>query len=177
MEAGIQPNGNSAMKIRLLTRDDWQIWKDIRLEALQNSPENFGSAYEEELNGSDAEFQEGLIKSNIFGAFIESKLAACAGFYCLTSLKTKHRGVIWGMYTRPEFRKRGVASALIQTVITHAKSRVSQLHLTCVTSNLGAIQFYKKQGFKIYGTEPCALKIDDSYFDEHLMVLDLTEQK
>ncbi len=26
------------MKIRLLTLDDWQIWRSLRLEALQNSP-------------------------------------------------------------------------------------------------------------------------------------------
>lgn len=165
------------MKIRLLTVDDWRIWKDIRLEALQNSPENFGSAYEEESTWSDAEFQDGLTKSNIFGAFIDNKLAACAGFYSLTSLKTKHRGVIWGMYTRSEYRKQGVASALIQTVITHAKNHVIQLHLTCVTNNLGGIRFYQKQGFKIYGTEPRAFKIGDIFYDEHLMVLDLTEQK
>jgi len=85
------------MKIRLLTADDWQIWKKIRLEALQNSP------------------------------------------------------------------------------ITDAKSKVLQLHLTCVTSNQGAIQFYQKHGFKIYGTEPRALKIGNIFFDEHLMVLDLSE--
>ena len=34
--------------------------------------------------------------------------------------------------------------------------------------------FYQKQGFKIYGTEPRALKIGDTFFDEHLMILDLT---
>lgn len=162
-------------EIRLLTVDDWQIWKDIRLEALQDSPENFGSAYEEELHWTDAEFQEGLTKSNIFGGFIDDKLVACAGFYSLTSLKTQHRGVIWGMYTRPEYRKQGVASALIQTVIMHARSRVLQLHLTCVTSNLSGIRFYQKQGFKIYGTEPRALKIDHTFYDEHLMVLYLNE--
>lgn len=163
------------MKIRMLTVDDWQIWKDIRLEALQNSPENFGSAYEEELNWSDAEFQDGLTKSNIFGAFIKNRLAACASFYSLASLKTKHRGVIWGMYTRPEYRGQGIASALIQTVITHARSHVVQLHLTCVADNLIGIHFYQRHGFKIYGTEPRSLKIGDTFYDEHLMALDLTE--
>lgn len=38
------------MKIRLLTADDCQVWKKIRLEALQNSPKNFGSSYEEECD-------------------------------------------------------------------------------------------------------------------------------
>ncbi len=158
------------MKIRLLTAEDWQIWKEIRLEALQNSPENFGSSYEEECDWPDLEFQNGLNRSHIFGAFIENYLVACAGFYTLNFIKTQHRGVIWGMYTRPEYRKQGIASALMQHVIADARSKVSQLHLTCVTSNHGAIQFYQKQGFKIYGTEPRALKVGDKFLDEHLMV-------
>ncbi len=77
------------------------------------------------------------------------------------------------MYTRPECRGQGIASALIQTVINHAKSRVTQIHLTCVTSNPGAIALYQKHGFKIYGEEPRALKIRDTFFDEHLMMLEL----
>lgn len=165
------------MKIRLLTTDDWQNWKKIRLEALQNSPESFASSLEEERNWPDLEFQNGLNKNYIFGAFIEDELAACAGFFALNFIKTQHRGVVWGMYTCPEYRKQGIGSTLIQTVIADAKSKVLQLHLTCVTSNLSAIKFYQKQGFKIYGTEPRALKVGDNFFDEHLMVLDLTEFK
>lgn len=161
------------VEIKLLEQKDWKNWKSFRLDALKNSPEYFGSSYEEELNWPDSDFQNELIKSDIFGAFIDDSLASCAGFYILNSLKTKHRGIIWGMYTKPEYREQGVASALIQAIIKHAMSRVSQLHLSCVTSNLGAVAFYQKQGFKIYGTEPHALKIGDAFFDEHLMLLDL----
>ena len=162
------------MKITILTQEDWKIWKSFRLEALKNSPESFGSSHEEELNWPDSDFQNGLTKSDIFGVFVDNSLVSCAGFYSLSSAKTKHRGAIWGMYTRPEYRGQGIASALIKTIINHAKSRVTQLHLTCVTSNLGAVAFYQKQGFKVYGTEPQALKIGDTFFDEHLMILDLT---
>lgn len=169
-------NGNHIMKIRLLTADDWQIWKEIRLEALQNAPESFGSSFEEECNWPDLEFQNGLNRSPIFGVFIENKLVAYAGYYVLNFLKMQHRGVIWGMYTRSEYRKQGIASALMKHIIADAKSKVLQLHLTCVTSNLGAVQFYLRQGFTVYGTEPRALKIGDAFFDEHLMILDLSEQ-
>jgi ribosomal protein S18 acetylase RimI-like enzyme/2-polyprenyl-3-methyl-5-hydroxy-6-metoxy-1,4-benzoquinol methylase len=163
------------MKIRMLTQEDWKVWKQFRLVALQNSPESFGSSYEEELNWSDSDVQDGLNKNNIFGAFINQTLIASAAFYSLNSyVKTKHRGVIWGMFTQPEYRGQGVASALIQTIITYASSKVTQLHLTCVTSNLGAMTLYQKHGFKIYGTEPRALKIGDTFFNEHLMILDLT---
>lgn len=159
--------------IKQLTAEDWKIWKELRLEALKNSPESFGSSYEEESNWHDLDFQNSLTKSDIFGVFVDDSLVSCAGFYCLTLAKTKHRGVIWGMYTRPEYRGQGIAGALIQTIIRHAKSHVAQLHLTCVTSNLGAVAFYREHGFKTYGTEPRALKIRDTFFDEHLMMLEL----
>ena len=62
------------MDIRRLTPQDWQIWKQLRLEALKNAPESFGSSYEEELRWSDLEFQNEINKSNIFGAFIDHPL-------------------------------------------------------------------------------------------------------
>ena len=38
------------MKIKILAQEDWKIWRSFRLEALKNSPESFGSSYEEEVN-------------------------------------------------------------------------------------------------------------------------------
>lgn len=77
------------------------------------------------------------------------------------------------MYIRPEHRGQGIVSALSQTIISHAKSHVAQLHLTCVTTNLGAVAFYQKHGFKIYGEEPNFLKMNTQYFHEYMMLLEL----
>lgn len=164
----------TSFTIQQLTKNDWPIYKKIRLEALKNSPESFASSYEEEITWSDIDFQNSLIKSDIFGAFDNNSLVSCAGFYIMHSNKTNHRGVIWGMYTKDEFRGKGIATDLIKTIISHAKSKVIQIHLSCVSSNLTAVELYKKLGFKIYGTEPSALKIKNVYFDEYLMVLSLT---
>ncbi|HAU0263898.1 TPA: GNAT family N-acetyltransferase [Legionella pneumophila] len=164
------------MKIKVLIQEDWELWKSFRLEALKNSPESFGSSYEEEVLMSDADFQNGLSKGYVLGAFVDDLLVSCAGFYTLNSLKTKHRGVLWGMYTRLEYRGKGIATALIQTLIQHAKACVTQLHLTCVVSNFLACVFYQKQGFRIYAIEPKALKINDTFYDEYLMVLDFNEE-
>ena len=164
------------MKIRQLFDEDWPLWKEIRLEALQYAPENFGSSYEEEVLISDVDFQNGLSKGYVLGAFVDDLLVSCAGFYVLNSLKTKHRGALWGMYTRPEYRGTGIATALIQRLIQTAKIHVTQLHLTCLVSNVVACAFYQKQGFRIYGTEPKALKMNDTFYDEYLMVLDFTEE-
>lgn len=161
------------MKIRLLTLDDWQIWRSLRLEALQNSPESLASSYEEEMKYSQEEWKNKLIKSNVFGAFVNNKLIAGAGFYNLNRLKTMHRGDLFAMYVTPKYRGQGIASQLIEVVINHAKSRVIQLHLSCVTNNESAVKLYQKYGFRIYGIEPRSLKIDDNFFDEYLMLLEL----
>ena len=161
------------MKIRLLTLEDWQIWRALRLEALQNSPETLASSKKEEIGYSQKEWEDKLTKSDIFGAFIDNKLISAVGFHRLNRLKTMHRGDLFAMYVTPEFRGQGIASQLIETVINYAKSRVIQLHLSCVTNNESAVKLYQKHGFKIYGTEPRSLKIDDNFFDEYLMLLEL----
>jgi RimJ/RimL family protein N-acetyltransferase len=161
------------MKIRLLNIDDLDEYKSLRLEALKQVPEAFGSSYEEEVNYSQKDWEMSFYTSNIFGAFIDGLLVGSAGFYRLNTQKTKHRGALFGMYVKPTSRGQGVASALVDIIITHAQLYVSQIHLACVTTNLTAVKLYEKHGFKIYGTEPRALKIGDAFFDEHLMSLKL----
>jgi N-acetylglutamate synthase-like GNAT family acetyltransferase len=70
----------------------------------------------------------------IIGAFIGERLIGSAGLYCLNLLKSKHRGVLWGIYIKPEHKKKGIADSLVETLIYHAKSHVIQLHLNCVTN-------------------------------------------
>ncbi|MBA2653375.1 MAG: GNAT family N-acetyltransferase [Tatlockia sp.] len=164
------------MKIRQLHKTDWKLWKDLRLEALNNAPQSFNSSYEEEVLWTDSEFQNRLSKGYVLGAFVDNSLVSCVGFATLNSLKTQHRGVLWGVYTRPEHRGKGIATVLIQALIQHAKTCVTQLHLTCALSNHAASAFYQKQGFRIYGTGPKALKIKDTFYDEYLMVLDFKEE-
>ncbi len=159
------------IEIRLLAPEDFEIWKILRLRALSLNPEAFGSSHQEEINQSDEEFIENIRKSTIFGAFAEGQLVGCAGFYVLNFKKMRHRGVLFGMYIEPKNRKSGCADELVKAVLTHAKSTVLQIHLSVITSNQTALNLYQRHGFRIYGTEPRSLKIDDKFYDEHLMVL------
>jgi ribosomal protein S18 acetylase RimI-like enzyme len=160
------------MNIRLLEQDDCLIFKTLRLEALLQHPEAFGSSFEEESAMSDAEFLDGFKKSDIFGAFVDNQLVGCAGFFVQSPLKMRHRGVLFSMYIKPDFRKNGIGDALVKAIISHAKNRVTQLHTTVVTTNQVALNLYEKNGFKIYGTEPRSLKIGDEFYDEYLLVLE-----
>ena len=161
------------MKIKKLTTKDWLCWKEIRLEALKSFPNTFASSFEEEVKLADQVFKEQLINSDVFVVLLDSLVIACAGFYTYNQAKTRHKGVIFGMFTKNEYTGQGVASALLKAIIDHARSKVLLLQLKCVTTNSVAIDLYIKHGFVIYGTEPCALKLDDNFVDEHLMMLDL----
>jgi ribosomal protein S18 acetylase RimI-like enzyme len=87
------------------------------------------------------------------------------------TLKMRHRGVLFGMYVKSENRNFHIGDELVKTVLAYAKDYVIQVHLTVVKDNLSALKLHEKHGFKIYGTEPCSLKISGQSYDEHLMVL------
>ncbi len=165
------------MNIRLLEQSDWQAFKTLRMKALLEHPESFGASFNEESKLTAEASQQQFNSSDLFGAFINNELVGCAGFFIYSPEKMHHRGCIFSMYTNATFRGRGTADALVKTVIAHAKKHVLQLHLTVVTSNHTAIRLYQKNGFRIYGTEPRSLKIDDQFYDEHLMVLDFPINK
>ena len=156
--------------IKILTEEDWQDWKTIRLEAVRLHPEAFGGAYEDESKNPDDSFKQGLTKNTIFGAYSDGVLVGVAGFFTFSMRKMQHRGNLFSMYLKKEYRGQHIAGELVAAVINYAQSRVQQLHCTVVTTNQAATALYKKYGFEIYGTEPRSLKIGDHYYDEHLMV-------
>ncbi|MBA3537273.1 MAG: GNAT family N-acetyltransferase [Tatlockia sp.] len=161
------------MKVKILKNEDWKQFRILRLEALKEHPEAFGSSFEEEVNLSDEEFEINFKKSTFFGVLENNNLVACAGFFTFLLSKMKHKGVVFSMYTKRDYRNLRIADALLKSVITHAKKLVIQLHLTVVTSNHVALKLYQNNGFRVYGTEHRALKIGEQFHDEHLMVLDL----
>ncbi|MBA2655378.1 MAG: GNAT family N-acetyltransferase [Tatlockia sp.] len=162
--------------IRLIkTEVEWLAFQALRLDALQKNPEAFGSSYEEEAVMSIGDFKEGYKKCTIFGTFKADSLVGCAGFFIQSPIKMQHRGVLFSMYVEPSCRNKGIASSLVKAVIEHAKKTVLQLHATVVTSNKSALNLYEKNGFIIYGTEPHSLRINDGFYDEHLMVLTFSD--
>lgn len=90
-----------------------------------------------------------------------------------TSLKTAHKGNIYGMFVAPETRGMGVGKLLLEELIRKAKNSngLEQLNLTVVSNNVAAKKLYTSLGFDVYGVERNALKDNGEYFDEDLMVL------
>ena len=50
-----------------------------------------------------------------------------------------------------------------------------QIHLSVVSENAAARQLYLSAGFRVYGLDPRALKVENRYLDEDLMVRDVAQ--
>ena len=164
------------MEIRLLTADDAEAWWHLRLEGLRNDPASFAdSAEEHSTKGIDfaRERLSGDPAENfVLGAFADGKLAAVSGFYRHPHLKERHKGTIWGVYVRPESRGKGVARALMQEIISKARSINGLEQILIVASaHLPARKLYETLGFQSYGIEPRSLKIGSEYVNDVLMIL------
>ena len=156
-----------------LKAKDWREFKKLRLEALQECPDNFASSFEEEVKNTEEKLIKILDDNYIIGAFDHDDLIAMVAFYKLNLRKIEHKGIIWGLYLKKTYRSNGIASELLNEIIKHARSNVLQVQLSVNTKNIKAINLYKKHGFIIYGTELESIKIGNNFHDEYLMYLKL----
>lgn len=164
--------------IRTLEERDAERYRAVRLRALREEPDAFGSSYEEQVDSPLAWFVERIRATEArftLGAFDGETLVGSIIFMRETGMKMRHRGVITGMYVAPEGRGRGIGRALLLGAIERARAQVGleQIHLAVVTRKSAARALYASAGFAVYGTEPRALKVGDDYLDEDLMVLRL----
>ncbi len=169
------------MDVRILTEADAGAFWNIRLRALRDDPESFGSSYEEILERGIAGATQSLRKRDTapddvtFGAFDGETLVGIAGFRRGEEVKKRHKGVIWGMYVPREMRGKGIGKALLEAAIAHAKTlpQLEQINLSVVLTSREARQLFISLGFETYGLERRALKLRDRYFDQELMTLHL----
>jgi ribosomal protein S18 acetylase RimI-like enzyme len=163
----------AAIDLRRLAPDDAALYRDIRLEALAESPDAFSSTLETEKERPLEAFAARLADSHVIGAFDGSELTGVAGFYVQPGPKHAHKGMLWGMYVRPGYRGLGIGRMLVEAIIDHARRRVELLQLFVVSDNLPARQLYQSLGFVEYGVERHATKYRGRYHDDVLMALPL----
>ncbi len=167
------------MIIHILKDSDAQLYQELRLSALKINPEAFGSTYEREMKFSLETIIERIKPTKdrfVLGAFDDNgALAGIVTFMRENGIKTSHKGNVFGMYVAPESRGKGYGKLLMKELIDKARNceGLEQINLTVVSDNETAKKLYKSVGFKIYGVERKALKFNDQYFDEDLMVLEL----
>lgn len=110
--------------VRTVTSDEVGAFWELRLQALREHPSAFGSDYETSRRegptyGARGYFAGGI--NHLIAAFADDgRIVAQAGTYAETG-KRRHIAHIISVYTHPDHRGRGLASALVQACIDHLR--------------------------------------------------------
>jgi RimJ/RimL family protein N-acetyltransferase len=167
--------------IRSLTGDDASVFITLRAKGLELSPEAFGESLEEfKAQSLDAVTQR-LLAAESYGGFTlggfrdDGTLVGVVGMWVQQGSKSRHRGLVWGMFVSPEERGNGLGRALLVECIARSRrvQDLQQLMLSVVVDNLAATNLYRSVGFDVYGKDPRALKVGGRDIDEYLMWLPL----
>ena len=164
----------SMFSTRRLSKEDATEFQKLRLEGLKRHPDSFGASFSIEARQKLKFFADTLEKGVVFGGYDGTKLQGIVGFRRHQHEKMKHKGSLISMYVREESRGTELAVKLVQALLEHARQEVELVQLCVVSSNEQARRCYEKCGFEVYGVEPKALKVGESYFDELLMWVKLT---
>ncbi len=168
------------LSIRPLTATDAATYRALRLQALSDHPEAFGASYEDEaarsLDMTERRLDGGPTNC-VFGAFVGADLVGTAGFIIPDgSAKSRHKGLLVGVHVAPAHRGHALGRRLVSAVIDHARAHVVLLQAGVGVTNAPALRLYESLGFRRYGLEEKALRVDGIFIDEALIVLDFAAE-
>ncbi len=159
---------------RRLDADDWADFRQIRLRALTEAPQVYGTTLEQEDDKQDGFWRDRLEHpvNAVFAGYHGSDAVALAGLRLGAGGNVVHRGFIWGVFVAEEHRGRGVGRDLMSVLLDHADQQpgLEFCELNVIIDNAAAQRLYASLGFTVVGTIPKAIKHAGRYSDEHVMV-------
>ena len=161
------------MTYRTLNPKDYPAYDALRGMSLDAVPEAFGSTNQEEIPHRKSRFESNVNHqySFIMGAFDGGELLGMVGFLRFEKIKMQHRGIIWGMFVKPEIQGRGIGSKLMKNTLEKATQidGLQKINLDVNAENPAAIRLYEKMGFIAFGTDKNALLVDGKMYDVVMM--------
>ncbi len=167
------------MILRVLTKDDAPEFSRLRLQAIKDSPIAFLQTESEFRSLTDLEVEQWISPNEnkiTIGAFDDDgRMLGMAGLKRELGIKVSHKAFVWGVFVTPEARGTRIAYQMMQMIIEEAKKLPELIKLILKVSDrqIQAKKLYSSLGFIQYGKEMKAVKIDNCYYDELLMCLDL----
>lgn len=178
---------SNQMKLRRIKSDDAENYYELYRSALSEVPLLFLESLEEFEQKTVEDVQKTIVEQMnqgvgfLLGAFDDTQnLFGFIGFRRESSSRLDHIGCIWGLYVSPKGRGVGLGKALIQQTLRDIAQipGIEQVKLQLEAGNHRAKELYEHFGFKIWGTEPRAVRVDGVYYDDYHMILkDLTAYK
>ncbi|WP_330273404.1 GNAT family N-acetyltransferase [Lentzea sp. NBC_00516] len=130
------------MQIHQVMPDEWELWRDTRLDALASDPEEFGSTLAREQTYTENEWRDRAAEGLKLVALDARPVA-------LVAATARPEGLyLYSMWVRDSHRGRGVGEALVRTVQAWAAEEGWKVvRLQVYDHNLPARRLYERLGF------------------------------
>jgi GNAT superfamily N-acetyltransferase len=146
-------------RVRRLREEEWLSFRELRLRALKTDPSAFGSTFAKEAAYPDRKWQDwcrkgalGEDETTFVATDRSGRLVGMAGTF--TDGGVPH---VWGMWVRPECRRKSVARELMASIVGWYEGRrtPNPLLLDVNPSLEAAVRLYSSLGFEFNGvTQP-----------------------
>jgi GNAT superfamily N-acetyltransferase len=145
---------------------DWEMWREVRLRALADAPDAFGSTLADWQGANDLErrWRErlGAVPLNLVAVSSGVTVAQASG----TGLDESGVSELISMWIAPDERGRGVGDSLVAAIAEWARDQGgTTLSLWVKSMNVEAIALYERNGF--------VLTLDEEVDGERFMVREL----
>jgi ribosomal protein S18 acetylase RimI-like enzyme len=139
------------MAIHRLQPPEWEVLRDIRLRALQDSPDAFGSTLDRELAFDEEMWRSRCVTSAGFLADCDGVACGIVGVYRPAGEDGEPQRdalELVSMWVAPEYRRRGIAARLVSEVLEHSRrEQVKAVTLWVAEGNGAAMALYESLGF------------------------------
>jgi ribosomal protein S18 acetylase RimI-like enzyme len=165
---------NNEIQVIKLEPSQWNEYKTLRLRALQEEPQAFGSSYAENVSKPDSYWVERLEdvqqgKNWLVFAKEGEKLLGMMGGFRKNEDPQDTVNVI-AVYVAKEARGKGVSKKLMKALLDEFEkiANITKVKLSVNKQQIPAVKLYEGFGFKVVGQENLRLG-DGNYYDELLM--------
>lgn len=139
------------IELRVLTPDDWAVFREVRLAALTEAADTFGSSLREWRDATEARWRQRLeqVPLNVLAEIGGEPAGLASG----TGPDEAGLVELISMWVVPSARGKGVGNALVSAVVDWAAAQERGVALWVFENNLPARNLYHRNGFRPVGGE------------------------
>ena len=142
------------MHTRRIGVDDWEVLRALRLSALTDAPDAFGSTHEREAAFSDSDWMNRAGASTNATFIYEREQQPCGIVTVIQDALDSGAGWLVGMWVAPSARATGAADALVVAALQWSEGQqISAVRLHVVEGNDRAERLYLRHGFRRTGAQ------------------------